>query len=39
MLKGSERFSAFHKIKDVIKRVTTHKERIFKYRLNKNFHD
>jgi len=39
VLKGSERFSAFHKIKDVIKCVTTHKERIFKYRLNTTFHD
>jgi len=38
-LKNSERFSAFHKIKVEIKRVTTHKERIFKYRLNKKFHD
>lgn len=37
MLKSSERFSAFHKIKNVIKRVITHKERIFKYRLNKSF--
>jgi hypothetical protein len=38
MLKSSERFSAFRKIKDVIKRVITHKESIFKYRLNKTFH-